>query len=102
MDSVLPIFDKELRRPLEIAIKKQKIAVHTKVFAKGIEENKDGSVDLLYTPKDAEEGTEPERLTVDKVLVTVGRRPMSAALHLQVLLSMSEDLSKSTTSVKPT
>ena len=80
MDSVLPIFDKELRRPLEIAIKKQKITVHTKVFAKGIEENKDGSVDLLYTPKDAGEGTEPERLTVDKVLVTVGRRPMSAAL----------------------
>ena len=80
MDSVLPIFDKELRRPLEIAIKKQKIAVHTKVFAKGIEENKDGSVDLLYTPKDAKEGTDPERLTVDKVLVTVGRRPMSAAL----------------------
>ena len=80
MDSVLPIFDKELRRQLEIAIKKQKIKVHTKVFAKGIDAKDDGSVDLLYTPKDAEEGTEFEKLNVDKVLVTVGRRPMSAAL----------------------
>ena len=51
MDSVLPIFDKELRRPLEIAIKKQKIKVHTKVFAKGIEAKDDGSVDLLVHSK---------------------------------------------------
>jgi dihydrolipoamide dehydrogenase len=64
MDSVLPIFDKELRRPLEIAIKKQKIKVHTKVFAKGIDAKDDGSIDLLYTPKDAEEGTEFEKLNV--------------------------------------
>ena len=80
MDSVLPIFDKELRRPLEISIKKQKIKVHTNVFAKGIDAKDDGSVDLLYTPKEAKEGTEFEKLNVDKVLVTVGRRPMSAAL----------------------
>ena len=34
MDSILPIFDKELRRPLELFVKKNKIKVHTGVFAK--------------------------------------------------------------------
>ncbi|MGB0284346.1 MAG: dihydrolipoyl dehydrogenase [Candidatus Poseidoniaceae archaeon] len=79
MDSVLPIFDKELRRPLELTLKKLKINVITGVFAKGVEEGKDG-ISLLYSPKDAKEGTEPERLACDKVLVTVGRKPNSAAL----------------------
>ena len=80
MDTVLPIFDAELRRPLELALKKMKIKVITGVFAKGVEEDADG-VTLLYSPKDAEEGASPERLAADKVLVTVGRKPNSAALE---------------------
>ena len=77
MDSVLPIFDKELRRPLEIGMKKMKIDVKTGVFAKGIEESKDGKIEVLYTPKDAKEGAKPEKIKADKVLVTVGRKPKS-------------------------
>ena len=47
MDSVLPIFDKELRRPFEIAIKKQRLPFA--VFAKGIEETR-MEVLISFTP----------------------------------------------------
>ena len=40
MDSVLPIFDKELRQTLESHLKKRKIKTHLGVFAKGVEDQK--------------------------------------------------------------
>ena len=80
MDSILPIFDKELRRPLEIFVKKNKIKVYTGVFAKGIEDTKDGRTKLFYVDKNAKEGTKYEEIIADKVLVTVGRKPNSDSL----------------------
>ncbi len=80
MDSVLPIFDKELRRPLEIAIKKQKIKTHLGVFAKGTEATKDGRVQLNFIDKNEKDEKKMQHVVVDKVLVTVGRKPNSASL----------------------
>lgn len=80
MDSILPIFDKELRRPLELFVKKNKIKVHTGVFAKGAEAMKNGKTRLFFADKNAKDSTEPQELIADKILVTVGRKPNSAAL----------------------
>lgn len=80
MDSVLPIFDKEIRRPLEIAIKKQKIKTHLGVFAKGTEATKDGRVQLNFIDKNEKDEKKMQHVVVDKVLVTVGRKPNSASL----------------------
>ena len=81
MDSILPIFDKELRRPLELFVKKNKIKVHTGVFAKGAEAMKNGKTKLFFVDKNAKDSTEPQELIADKILVTVGRKPNSAALN---------------------
>ena len=80
MDSVLPLFDKELRRPLELFLKKNKIKVHTGVFAKGSEETKDGKVQLNFIDKDEEDESKMQHVVADKVLVTVGRKPSSTGL----------------------
>jgi len=80
MDSVLPIFDKEIRRPLEIAIKKQKIKTHLGVFAKGVEQTKDGRTQLNFIDKNEKDESKMQNIVVDKVLVTVGRKPNSASL----------------------
>ena len=72
MDSVLPIFDKELRRPVELYLKKNKITVHTKSLAKGVEKTTNG-IKINYTdPKGVQKS-----LDADKILVTVGRKPRS-------------------------
>ena len=81
MDSVLPLFDKELRRPLELFLKKNKIKVHTGVFAKGSEETKDGKVQLNFIDKDEEDESKMQHVVADKVLVTVGRKPSSTGLE---------------------
>ena len=80
MDSVLPIFDKEIRRPLEIAIKKQKIKTHLGVFAKGAEATKAGRTQLNFIDKNDKDESIMQNVIVDKVLVTVGRKPNSAGL----------------------
>jgi len=80
MDSVLPIFDKELRRPLEISIKKQKIKTHLGVFAKGVEKAKDGRTQLNFIDKNEKDESKMQNIIVDKVLVTVGRKPNSSSL----------------------
>lgn len=81
MDSVLPLFDKELRRPLELFMKKNKIKVHTGVFAKGSEETKDGKVQLNFIDKNEKDDTKMQHVVADKVLVTVGRKPSSTGLE---------------------
>ena len=81
MDSVLPLFDKELRRPLELFLKKNKIKVHTGVFAKGSEETKDGKVQLNFIDKNEKDDSKIQHVVADKVLVTVGRKPSSTGLE---------------------
>ena len=81
MDSVLPIFDKELRRPLELFLKKNKIKVNTGVFAKGVEKLDSGKLKLNFIDKNnAEDDSKMQSVEADRVLVTVGRRPRSEGL----------------------
>jgi len=75
LDEVLSIMDKEIRRPLERWLKMKKVSIHTKALARGAEIKGKGAsrkVHLRYE-KDGEE----QSIKVDKVLVTVGRRPNS-------------------------
>ena len=81
MDSVLPLFDKELRRPLELFLKKNKITVHTGVFAKGVEDAKGGKVQLNFIDKNEKDEKKMQHVIADKVLVTVGRKPASTGLE---------------------
>ena len=72
LDSILSIIDKEVRRPLEIWLKKHGVAIHTKALAKGAEVKGKGAsrkVELSF-----EKGGELDSIKVDKVLVTVGRK----------------------------
>ncbi len=81
MDSVLPIFDKELRRPLELFLKKNKVKVNTGVFAKGVENLDNGRLKLNFIDKNhADDESKMQSVEADKVLVTVGRRPRSEGL----------------------
>ena len=81
MDSVLPIFDKELRRPLELFMKKNKIKVNTGVFAKGAEKLANGKIKLNFIDKNhADDESKMQSVEADRVLVTVGRRPRSEGL----------------------
>ncbi len=70
LDRILPIYDKEMTRPIEMWLKKHKVAVHLKAKAKGAVE-KDGKTYLQYTDASGEE----KEVVADKILVTVGRRP---------------------------
>ena len=81
MDSVLPIFDKELRRPLELFLKKNKVKVNTGVFAKGVEKLENGKLKLNFIDKNnADDDSKMQSVEADRVLVTVGRRPRSEGL----------------------
>ncbi len=75
LDEVLSIMDKEIRRPLERWLKMRKVTIHTKALARGAEIKGKGAsrkVHLRY-----EKEGEEQSIKVDKVLVTVGRRPNS-------------------------
>ena len=81
MSSVLAIMDKEIRRPLELWLKKHKVSVHTDALARGVE------IKGRAASKKAEltfekEGTE-HKVKVDKVLVTVGRKPNTKGWGLE-------------------
>ena len=78
LDSVMAIFDAELRRPLERWLKKHKVKIHTNCFAQGAEISK-GKVELSWENKAGEIVAE----TFDKVLVTVGRAPNTTGWGLQ-------------------
>ncbi len=81
MDSILGIMDKEIRRPLEIWLKKHKVIVHTNALARGTEIKGKGASRKAHLTfeKDGEEQT----IKVDKVLVTVGRRPNTKGWGLE-------------------
>ena len=81
LDSILGIMDAELRRPLEIWLKKHGVAVHTNALARGAEIKGKGAarkVELTF-----EEGGEENSIKVDKVLVTVGRKPNTSGWGLE-------------------
>ena len=81
MSSVLAIMDKEIRRPLELWLKKHKVSVHTDALARGVEIKGRGAskkAELTFE----KEGTE-HKVKVDKVLVTVGRKPNTIGWGLE-------------------
>ena len=83
MSSILAIMDKEIRRPLEIWLKKHKVETHTESVARGAEIKGSGAskkVELTFE----KEGSE-HKLKVDKILVTVGRKPNTKGWGLENL-----------------
>ena len=78
LDSILSIFDKELRRPLEIWLKKNGAKINTNCMAKGAEILDDGVV-MKWSDKEGDEHS----LVVDSVFVTVGRKPNTQGWGLE-------------------
>ena len=81
MSSVLAIMDKEIRRPLELWLKKHKVSVHTDALARGVEIKGRGAskkAELTFEKEGAE-----HKVKVDKVLVTVGRKPNTKGWGLE-------------------
>mgnify|MGYP001395591582 FL=1 len=81
MGSILAIMDKEIRRPLELWLKKHKVSVHTDSLARGVEIKGRGAskkAELTFE----KDGTE-QKVNVDKVLVTVGRSPNTKGWGLE-------------------
>ncbi len=81
MSSVLAIMDKEIRRPLELWLKKHKVSVHTDSLARGVEIKGRGAsrkAELTF-----EKGGTEHKVKVDKVLVTVGRKPNTKGWGLE-------------------
>jgi dihydrolipoamide dehydrogenase len=70
LDRILPVYDKELTRPITRWLKENKVAVHTSCKAKGVVEE-DGKTFLEFETAKGE----TERLEADNILVSVGRKP---------------------------
>lgn len=69
LDRILPLYDKEIVRPVTMWLKKHKVDVHLSCKAKGVTEKK-GKAVLEY--EDAK--GETQTIEADKVLVAVGRK----------------------------
>jgi dihydrolipoamide dehydrogenase len=77
-DTVLPSYDKELIRPVQMWLKKNKVALHTGCKAKGaVEEG--GETFLEY----GDGKGETQRIKADKILVAVGRKPVTEGWGLE-------------------
>jgi dihydrolipoamide dehydrogenase len=81
LDTILSIMDKEIRRPLELWLKKNKVIIHTNALARGAEIKGKGASRKVHINFD--KNGENTSLKVDKVLVTVGRRPNSKGWGLE-------------------
>jgi len=68
-DGILPLYDKEITRPITMWLKKHKVAVNLSCKAKGMTQ-KDGMAVLEY--EDAK--GEIQTIEADKILVAVGRK----------------------------
>ncbi len=77
MDQLLPGTDKDCVKVVARKLKKGKAAVHLKSKAVGCKKSKGGVEVTFETPK------KEETVTVEKVLVSVGRRPNSKGLGLE-------------------
>jgi len=76
MDGLLPMADRDLVRPLETKLKKEFEAIYLNTKVASLEATAAGIVAVL-------EGKDvPGSLTVDRVLISIGRRPNSAGIGL--------------------
>ncbi len=76
-DGLLPGADRDLVRPLANKLAEQFKAIHLNTKVNNISVTKSG-VEVEVTGKDV-----PEKLTADKVLISVGRRPNSDGIGLE-------------------
>ncbi len=79
LPTLLPIEDEEIGKTLARSLQKQGITVHTEAKLNEIIVSDDGQSVGVLTLKDGKE----ERVSADKVLVGVGRRPNTANLGLE-------------------
>lgn len=75
---ILPGFEKKMSTLVQRRLKKKGVAIHTGAMAKGVEETKDG-VKVTAEIKD-----KAETFDADCVLVTVGRKPNTEELGLDM------------------
>lgn len=75
---ILPTFERQLAQLVQKNMKKLKINVVRNAMAQSVEQNED-SVTVTYTVKDKE-----EQVTADYLLVTVGRKPNTEDLGLDI------------------
>lgn len=73
-DRILPLYDKELVRPVSQWLKKHDVAVHVNCKARGFDKG-------VVTYEDADGRT--HKAKADKVLVTVGRHPVTEGWGLE-------------------
>jgi len=77
-DTILPGFEKKMSQLVKKRLKKKNVDIRTEALAKGVEESADG---VKVT---AEISGKEETFEADYVLVTVGRRPNTAELGLDL------------------
>lgn len=80
LDTILPLYDKELVRPVQMWLKKNKVDLHLKSKAKGIREE-NGRTILEFE----DETGKTRSLEADKVLVAVGRKPVTQGWGLETM-----------------
>lgn len=78
LDRILPLYDKEITRPITRWLKEHKVDVHLGCKAKGVTEE-GGTAFLEF--EDAK--GETQRLEADNVLVSVGRKPLTEGWGLE-------------------
>ncbi len=78
LDRLLPLYDKEMTRPIQNWLKKHDVEVIYSARAQGV--NDEGAKPVLeYTDKDGNN----QQIEGDKILVTVGRRPNTQGWGLE-------------------
>ena len=70
LDSLLPLYDKEMTRPIQNWLKRYQVDLHYSATAKSVQDG-GGKARLEYTDK----GGAIRFIEGDKILITVGRRP---------------------------